>query len=254
VLKADGVNCEQETAHAFEQAGATPEIVHVNALAAGEADLDRFEALALPGGFSYGDDVASGQILAVELMNEAEVSKQLVEFVHDRKKPVIGICNGFQVLVRTGLVPRGEFTKVGATLVENVSGHFESRWVELVTNPDHRCVFLDDVPQALELPVAHREGRFVTDREGYRELFEGDQVVFSYAANGSPTEDFPANPNGSEYAVAGVTDRTGLVLGLMPHPERFTYPVQYVNSGRSPVTTAHGLQIFESMVGHLKAR
>jgi len=219
VLRAAGTNCELETAHAFERFGATTVTTHVNALLAAPEALHRHHVLAIPGGFSYGDDVAAGAVLACEL--RAHLAETLHRFVAGGGL-VLGICNGFQVLARLGLLPGLErpLGVVEVSVTDNVSRKYEDRWVRLAVGA-RRCVFVGEM-EPPELPLAHAEGRIVCrDDTVRRRLHEEDRVVFRYAdADGRPTLDYPANPNGSVDAIAGLTDGTGRVLGLMPHPER----------------------------------
>ncbi len=216
ILKADGTNCELETAHACRLAGAEADIVPVNRLRWREARLEGFDGLIVPGGFSYGDDVVSGKVLAVELMTS--LADQLGAFVA-AGKPVLGICNGFQVLVRTGLLPFGDLGQMRVTLTANERGRYECRWVTVVRVGEGP--FVGPLPERMALPVAHGEGRFWADRTTLGQVEAGGLVALRYAdADGRPTQAFPHNPNGSLNAIAGVTDPSGRVLGLMPHPER----------------------------------
>jgi phosphoribosylformylglycinamidine synthase subunit PurQ / glutaminase len=219
VLRAAGTNCDAETAHAFGKFGAQATALHVNRLLAEPALLARHHVLALPGGFAYGDDAGAGAVLACEL--GAVLAEPLTRFVEEGGL-VLGICNGFQALVRLGLLP-GLDEPLGVqdvSLADNDSLKYEDRWVSLAIT-SRRCVFVGDMP-APELPVAHGEGRIVCRDETVRQrLHADDRIVFRYCgADGEPTQRYPANPNGSEDAIAGLTDRTGRVLGLMPHPER----------------------------------
>lgn len=221
VLKTDGINCEAEMGYAFEVAGADPEIVHINQLRDGSRRLADYGALAIPGGFSYGDDIASGRVLANELTTH--LSDQLQTFV-DQEKPVLGICNGFQVLVRTGLLPYGSVGVQKMTLDENEAGHFECRWIDLKVG-ESVCRFVrqeDYEGIAIPMQVAHGEGRFIGRGTETRDLAASRQVVFQYTTPSleRPAGAFPANPNGSDLDIAGICDPTGLILGMMPHPER----------------------------------
>jgi phosphoribosylformylglycinamidine synthase len=209
VLRTAGTNCEVETAHAFAVAGAEPVILHINALRSEPARLREVQMLAIPGGFSYGDDVASGRIFANELMSA--LRDELLSFI-DRGGYAIGICNGFQVLVKAGLLPRldGE-ARQQATLTHNTSGRYTDRWVRLEPRPG-RCAWIPD-DEPVELPVAHAEGRFMADDAVLARLEAAGQVPIRYHADD--------NFNGSAGRVAGLCDPTGRVFGLMPHPERF---------------------------------
>jgi phosphoribosylformylglycinamidine synthase len=220
VLKTDGINCDMEMAHAFETAGASPEYVHVNQLRSGEAKLSDFSILAIPGGFSYGDDIASGKVLANELTSF--LSDQLQEFA-DKEKPILGVCNGFQVLVRTGLLPDRSIGTQTATLAENEIGRFECRWINLAAG-ESACRFVrlaeyEDSP--IPIQTAHGEGRFFADDTSINRLLTNGQVVFQYITeeSGAP-KGYPDNPNGSLEDIAGICDEKGVILGMMPHPER----------------------------------
>ncbi len=245
VLFAAGTNCDAEAMHAFELAGATPERVHINQLKSGERRLADFQVLMIPGGFSYGDYIASGRILANELRFKLE--EDLVEF-HARKKPILGVCNGFQVLVKAGMLPAFDrlFEPQSVTLETNDSGRFEDRWVWLRTEPTG-CIFTRGLPELIELPVAHAEGRFVAPGVLPR-LNAGRQVVFRYVTPGGDEAGYPENPNGSVQGVAGICDASGLVFGLMPHPERFVRREQHPRWHREPLTTPVGIRIFENAV------
>jgi phosphoribosylformylglycinamidine synthase I len=219
VLRAAGTNCEAETAHAFEVFGAKATTLHINRLLEQPDLLSEHHVLAFPGGFAYGDDVAAGAVWACEM--RSRLGEPIEAFVKDGGL-VLGICNGFQALVRLGLLP-GLSATLGVqemSLTDNISHKYEDRWVDLVVT-SRRCVFAPE-EDTLTVPVAHAEGRLVCrDDDVTRRLVEEDRVVFRYAgADGRPTQDYPQNPNGSVDAIAGLTDGTGRVLGLMPHPER----------------------------------
>ncbi len=252
VLRTDGINCDEETFYAFEKAGAECRMVHVNQLRRGEERLSTYQILALPGGFSYGDDVHSGKILAVELTSF--LREQLLEFVNAGKL-VLGICNGFQVLVRTGLLPYRNLGEIKAALISNDSGHFECRWVNLVVERSH-CVFTRGMEGAvIHAQVAHGEGKFYTDPATMQEIENRGQVAFRYAAaGGMPSMDYPDNPNGSLNAVAGICDSTGRIMGMMPHPERYVEKTQHPDWRRMPCADAapHGLVIFKNAVAYIR--
>lgn len=220
VLKTDGINCEVEMAHAFSVAGGNPEIVHVNQLRDGSKNMRNFGALAVPGGFSNGDDIASGRVLATELTSH--LSDQLQEFIAD-EKPVLGVCNGDQVLMKTGVLPFNELGQQSATLIDNKIGRFECRWVDLAVGRSV-CKFAqaEDFPdQPIPMQSAHAEGLFYAYPEVISRLYSGGQVVFTYATpDGAAADGYPENPNGSLRNIAGICDPTGLILGMMPHPER----------------------------------
>jgi phosphoribosylformylglycinamidine synthase subunit PurQ / glutaminase len=248
VLRAAGTNCDAETAFAFERFGARAAALHVNRLLAEPALLQQHHVLALPGGFAYGDDAGAGAVLACEM--GAALAQPLKAFVADGGL-VLGICNGFQALVRLGLLP-GLEEPLGVqevSLADNDSLKYEDRWVRLAIT-SRRCVFVGDMPEP-ELPVAHGEGKIVPRDERVRQrLVADDRVVFRYcAADGRPTQDYPANPNGSEDAIAGLTDATGRVLGLMPHPERALFGYHHpdwtrTSRGGTPPDLGPGAALF----------
>ncbi|MDD4334608.1 MAG: phosphoribosylformylglycinamidine synthase I, partial [Desulfotomaculaceae bacterium] len=186
-----------------------------------------YQILALSGGFSYGDDVHSGKILAVELTSF--LKEHLAEFVN-KGKLVIGICNGFQVLVRTGLLPYRRLGEIKTTLMVNDSSHFECRWVNLLVEKT-RCVFTRGMAgRVINVQVANGGGKFYTTPDTLRDIENQGQVVFRYVGNdGSPTLLYPANPNGSLNAIAGICDSTGRIMGMMPHPERCVGKTQHPN-------------------------
>jgi len=247
ILKTDGINCDEETAHAFNIAGGRSRTVHVNELREGEDNLNKYQILAIPGGFSYGDDIASGKVLSVEL--NTYLGDQLDDFIHRNHGLVLGICNGFQVLVRTGLLPFGTMGEMDATLTHNESGHFESRWINLVIEDDNACVFMEGMNGTVNYQVAHGEGRFYAPESELERIENEKLVVMRYCTpTGEPTQDYPLNPNGSLHAIAGITDPSGRILGLMPHPERFVQKTHHPNWRRNPDIQPQGLPLFEQMV------
>jgi phosphoribosylformylglycinamidine synthase I len=217
VIRTAGTNCNEETAFAFNRLGAYVDQVHINALISGAYQLSDYHILALPGGFSYGDDIASGRILANEL--RLKFGEDIKKFIRDGKL-IIGICNGFQILAKAGILP-GLGWKAGqeATLFHNDSAKFESRWVHLKV--ESRCVWTKGMSAQIYLPVAHGEGKFIPkEKKVLDALAANNQIVFRYcsAEGGKPA--YPDNPNGAVEDIAGICDTTGRVLGLMPHPER----------------------------------
>jgi phosphoribosylformylglycinamidine synthase len=254
VLRAPGANCDLESAFAFERAGAAAERVHVNRLLERAGLLDNFQILCLPGGFSYGDDLGAGRILGNQIRHH------LRDALHEFKaagKLVLGICNGFQILVKSGLLLDDDATgHPAATLTNNDSGKFEDRWINLRT-AGNKCIFFWGIEQ-MYLPVAHAEGKFVPrDAATFRALEAAGQLVLRYSTVGgdgagkAPAAEiaYPANPNGSAGAVAGVCDSTGRVCGLMPHPERHIDPTQHprwTREARGP--EGDGLQVFRNAV------
>ncbi|HNR33326.1 MAG TPA: phosphoribosylformylglycinamidine synthase subunit PurQ [Candidatus Hydrogenedentes bacterium] len=247
-----GINCEHETAHAFHLAGAETAFVHLNDLVADPARLHEFHILAVPGGFSFGDDVASGKILANRL--RFKLGEPIAEFLAAGKL-AIGICNGFQVMVKMGILPlfNGAFRQE-VTVTHNDSGRFEDRWVRLTADPGTRCVWSQGIT-GLELPIRHGEGKFIPRDDAVLERLRANgQVVFRYAGpDGAPARGaYPANPNGAVDDIAGICDPSGRVLGLMPHPEAFVARTQHPRWTREEFPEeGAGLQVFRNAVGHL---
>jgi phosphoribosylformylglycinamidine synthase len=252
VLRAPGTNCDRETAFAFEQAGAETAALHVNELLAHPDRLSRVSGLVLPGGFSHGDDLGAGTILGTRIRSRlVDGVRRLV----DRGGVVLGICNGFQVLAKTGLVPGFDGTTArSVTLAQNESARYEDRWVTLEATSD-RCVFLRK-GERYEVPVAHAEGRLLPLDEGVRERLHRDgHVALRYLGpDGGHPAPYPWNPNGAVDDVAGITDATGRVLGLMPHPERHQFPWQSprFHRGEAPAVP-DGLRLFRHAVEHLRS-
>lgn len=251
ILRSDGTNCDEELYYAFEKFSGAPEYVHVNELRAKSKRLKAYKILALPGGFSYGDDIASGKVLAVELISF--LKDQLRDFV-EGKGLVFGVCNGFQTLVRTGLLPFNTLGKMHTTLTLNDSGHFECRWIK-VKIEDSKCLFLNGSEKILDMAVNHGEGKFYAEETTIKIVESQNLVTFRYVdESGNPIQKYPANPNGSMNAIAGVTDPTGRILGIMPHPEKFVDLTQHPNWRRSQYqnVTPHGSVIFENMIKFAK--
>jgi len=249
VLRAPGTNCDHETAHAFERAGAIARRVHVRALAEKPGLFDDVQILCLPGGFSYGDDIASGRIFALELA--LRLGDALRSF-RDRGGLVLGICNGFQVLLQTGLLLADDAGRPRASLAPNRTGQFVDRWVRLAVR-GMKCPFLHGLDAPFDLPIAHGEGRFVAASQADLEAFDtAGQLVLRYAADPAGRS---TNPNGAQADVAGACDATGRVFGLMPHPERFIDATQHPAwSGRLDAAAAGaGLAVFANAVKAVSA-
>src|SRR3989338_5682271 len=250
ILRTAGTNCDKETAFAFELAGAETELVHINELTAGRKRLSDYHILAIPGGFSYGDDIASGKILANELRFKLE--EEIKKFIDDGK-PVIGICNGFQILVKAGFLPNlaGDFKTIEATLTLNDSARFEDRWARLAKKEKSKCVWTELAGDQIELPVAHGEGKFIPrDERVLKALKDEGLVVFEYVDERGLKKGYPYNPNGSIENIAGISDQTGRIFGLMPHPERHVDRHQHPQWTRRQFKEGpgDGLAIFKSGV------
>jgi phosphoribosylformylglycinamidine synthase len=249
ILRAAGTNCDLELEHGFALAGAHPERLHINTLAEAPDRLKDYKIIAIPGGFSYGDDVSAGRIFANQLL--FVLGSRLIEFV-DRGGLVIGICNGFQILLKMGLLPGGDGLRQRATFAANDSARFEDRWVRLKCNAK-RSVWIQG-NGVIELPIAHGEGKFVPgDDRDLGAIRTNDQIALRYCDEGGEPSSYPANPNGSVDGVAGLCDPTGRVLGLMPHPERFIYETQHPNwTRRDRSFELDGLKILRNGVSSLR--
>jgi phosphoribosylformylglycinamidine synthase subunit PurQ / glutaminase len=245
VLRAPGTNCDEETAHAFAVAGGLPERLHVNRVLELPRKLEEFQVLCIPGGFSYGDDIAAGRILGNQMQHH--LADALLAF-RDAGKLILGVCNGFQVLLKTNLLAAADERGPTATLTLNDSGHFEARWVSLAVIPS-KCVFLQGIQQ-MDLPVAHAEGKFVTrDEQVFQRMESAGQFVLRYRGAGQSPVPYPANPNGAMGDVAGICDATGRVFGLMPHPERFIDHTQHPQWTRQPRREGgDGIHVFQNAV------
>ncbi len=251
VLFAAGTNCDQESAYAFSLVGAAAHVVHVNRLRSGQERLADYQILLIPGGFSYGDYIASGRILANELKHF--LRDQFERFVADGKL-VLGICNGFQVLVKCGLLPAFErpFEPQTVTLDTNDSGRYEDRWVHLHVE-DSPAVFTRNIESPMYLPVAHAEGKFIARSPVVlARLGVARQVCLRYTTLTGEPPVFPDNPNGSEENIAGICNPTGRVFGLMPHPERFVRREQHPRWHRERVDEPHGIAIFRNAVEYAR--
>ena len=256
ILRTAGTNCDQETAHAFELAGSPTTFLHVNRLLENPAQLHEFQLLAIPGGFSYGDDIAAGRIFANQIRHH--LAEAFAAFI-EAQKPIIGICNGFQVLVKTDLLPGAVAGRSGqnCTLTNNDCGRFVDRWIHLAGR-SNRCIWTAGIDR-LELPIAHGEGKFVPADDAVRQaLWDNDQVALVYTRpdGSSANGEFPYNPNGSVDDIAGVCDRSGLVFGLMPHPERYVSTMQHPawtrEKPRILSDEGAGLRVFRNAVRHAK--
>ncbi|MBL7665943.1 MAG: phosphoribosylformylglycinamidine synthase I [Bacteriovoracaceae bacterium] len=238
VICGDGLNCERESARAFELVGAKVDIIHINQL----KSLKNYQVLVIPGGFSFGDEISSGQVLALKL--KYQLADELKNFVESGKL-VLGICNGFQALVKLGLLPK-PFEPRTMTLTNNTQKQFLNRWVDLEIGAKSPCIFTKDMA-TLKLPIRHGEGKIVfkgdesQQKKYYEELKKNHQIVFTY------TEDV----NGSYQKIAGVCDPTGHILGLMPHPEAAINQL-LMPYGEKKNTAGPALKIFENAVSYFQ--
>jgi phosphoribosylformylglycinamidine synthase len=229
VLTGYGLNCDYETAYAFELAGASAERVHINSIIDAPARLDHFHILVFIGGFSWGDDHGAGVVQAIRF--KTKLGRKLIEFA-GAGKLILGICNGFQSLVNLGLLPGfdGDYKTRSVALTFNDCGNFRDDWIHLAVNPASPCIFTNGLDR-LELPVRHGEGKFYSDKATIGRLFEQNLIALQYAfPDGRPADrTFPVNPNGSEKDIAGICDPTGRIFGLMPHPEAFNHFTNHPN-------------------------
>ena len=250
VLRAAGINCDQESRSACEKVGFRADVVHVNRILENKGLLKDFHFLIVPGGFSFGDDLGAGKVLANEL--KAKLMPELREFVRDGKL-VMGICNGFQILVKAGILPDPmDGSSSQLTLANNDSGKFEDRWIRLKVSST-KSEFLK-VEEVIDLPIAHGEGKFLpSDAQSMKRWEQGGQLVLKYVDLEGRDAGYPWNPNGSTSGVAGICDPTGRVLGLMPHPERFqdaTNHPQWTRRGAD--IRPDGLKFFQNAFEYVK--
>ena len=221
ILRAPGTNCDEETAFAFEQAGAVVSLVYISQLIDCTKQLKDYQIMVIPGGFTYGDDLGAGKVLANEI--KLKLSPDIEKFVNGGRL-ILGICNGFQALVKAGFLPGlSPQNKQILTLAANDSGRFECRWVYLMANQESRCIFTRGIKR-LYLPVAHGEGKVVADPKVLPNL---DVALYYTDEQGSTKAGYPYNPNGSVEDIAGISDATGRIFALMPHPERFIRASQH---------------------------
>ena len=245
ILRTAGTNCDRELAAGFRLAGGEPEVVHLNRVLAEPSMLDQADILALPGGFSYGDDIAAGRIFATRLTHDLRAP---LERLVTRGVPILGICNGFQVLVKAGLLPDPSAWTQQVSLVDTRRGRFDTRWVDLEAPADSRCIWTRGLPPRFLMPAANAEGRFVAPPEVLAALEANGQVALRYAVGTAGAEG-----NGSDGNIAGICDASGRVFGLMPHPERDVRPGGAPGSARSGDTgTPIGLRVLRAAVEHVR--
>ena len=265
VLAGYGLNCDHETAYAFELAGAKATRVHINSLINGDVKLEDFQIMVFVGGFSWGDDHGAGVIQAVRF--KTSLGEKLKKFINNGNL-VLGICNGFQTLVNLGLLPgfNHDYSKRSVALTFNDCGNFRDDWVNLKVNSASPCIFTKEMDY-LELPIRHGEGKFYSDVSTIERLVSNSQVAIQYSmpdgeiANGA----FPYNPNGSVLDIAGICDQTGRIFGLMPHPEAYNHPTNHPDWTRKKEELKRqgkvfemgptiGLRIFQNAVDFIRNR
>jgi phosphoribosylformylglycinamidine synthase len=247
ILRGPGTNCDVETAFAFQQAGTITSLVHISQLIRREQQLKDYQIMVIPGGFTYGDDLGAGKVLANEL--SLKLGQDVSRFIASGRL-IMGICNGFQVLVKAGILPGPvSARRQTLTLTTNDSGRFECRWVHLVANKNSRCVFTRGIDH-LYLPVAHGEGKVIADAEALVNL----DVALSYTDDrGNAAGGYPHNPNGSVNNIAGICDSTGRIFALMPHPERHIRGSQHPGWTGGQNGDGDGRKIFGNAVEWIKS-
>lgn len=250
ILYTEGINRDQESLMAFEMAGALPERVHLNQLKSGEKKLRDYQILFFPGGFSYGDHLFSAKIWAGKFL---AYFKDDLQAFSDGKGLILGICNGFQFLVRTGLLPFVNLGKIESTLTFNASNHFESRWIRVRVEPS-ACEWMRSLEgKILRMPTSHGEGRFLAPDEAMKQIEANGQIALRYIdAEDQPTQHYPENPNGSSKAIAGLVSPNGRVFGAMPHPECNTRFNHHPNWNDPAQRGGECLELFKNAVGYFQ--
>ncbi len=264
VITGNGTNCEVEAAHACRLGGFDEAVIaHIAELLSGEIRLDDFHFLNLTGGFLDGDDLGSAKAQANRLRyakvdeREEHLLDQLLRFI-DAGKPILGVCNGFQLMVKMGLLPGsgGSSLEQVATLTHNDCGRFQDRWVYLKTDPASPSVFTRGIAKGIYLPIRHGEGKFVTASPEVLARIERENLAvlkYSDASYGAPAMEFPLNPNGSENAIAGICDATGRLMGLMPHPEAFVHRTSHPRWTREELPEeGDGLVLFKNAAEYVR--
>lgn len=263
ILTGYGINCEEETAKSFEISGAQTKIIHINDLIESPKQLNDYQILAIPGGFSYGDDTGAGNALANKIKNN--LKSEILAFAQ-KDKLIIGICNGFQVLANTGLAPatNNQYGKQEVALMHNTTARYECRWVNL-KNTSKKCIWTKGI-DLLHVPIAHGEGNFYAEPDILKQIKQNDQIVFKYTKpDGSPAKnEFPYNPNGAMEDIAAICDESGRILGIMPHPERFysftnapDWPLkkeELIRAGKPLPKQGKGLKLFENAVKYFTCK
>ncbi len=242
VITGYGINADNELVQAFKMCGASAQRVHINDLIADPNLLLQFHIAGFAGGFSFGDHLGSGLVYAH--LFKKNLQKTLDAFIESGKL-IIGICNGFQVLVKMGVLPntKGNWEQE-VSLIHNKSGLFQDEWVTLTFNEKSPCVWTKGLAD-MEVPIRHGEGRFITENEEtFNRLKESNLLAIKYSGK---------NPNGSEGNVAGITDTTGRILGLMPHPEAFIFPQNHPQWTRKKIEEASGLKIIQNGVDYIQS-
>ncbi len=240
VLTGEGINCEKETAFAFEKAGGVPTILTINELIKNPSRLFDFHILAIPGGFSYGDEIGSGQVFSLKL--KSFLGEELKKFI-SQKRPVLGICNGFQILMKLDVFNIDGQRKMG--LAPNISGKFINKWTGVKVGENSKCIWTKSLQNTAILPIRHGEGRIVfkenEESDSYDSLLKNGQIALTYE------EDV----NGSYSQIAGVCDPTGVVFGLMPHPEADLFKATHAVDNKNPLDKSWGFGIFKNAIDYI---
>lgn len=264
ILTGFGINCEEEMSAAYRLAGADSQVLHINEIFLKNVSIHNYDILNFPGGFSFGDDIASGKILANKIkykkLNSGKTFlDEILKFLKDGKF-ILGICNGFQILVKLGLLPNINKTiKQEVTLTMNDSGKFEDRWVYCKVHPQVTTPFLKGI-NLMRLPVRHGEGKLIiSDNKIKNHILENSLNCLSYSdLDGNITDKYPMNPNGSELNCAGLSNETGQILGIMPHPEAYLSLYNNPNwsqiKRKNPKETeeGEGLKLFKNIVRYIE--
>ena len=251
ILTGYGINCDYETQHAFKMVGADAKRIHINDIIDGLKKLEDYQIIAFPGGFSFGDDIASGKVLANKL--KFNIFQDLKKFIEDGKL-MIGICNGFQAMVKMGLIPAFDksYNTQSVTLTFNDSGRFEDRWVYLKENPKSNCIFTKGLGNVY-LPVRHGEGKFVADEKTLQKLIGNGHVALRYVDKMGNPAGYPWNPNGSIGNIAGICDETGRIFGMMPHPEAYLHRTNHPRWTRERLSEEGiGVKVFRNAVEFIR--
>jgi len=249
IITGYGINTDYESEEAFRLVGANPVRIHINDLISGKDNLENYQIMMVPGGFSYGDHLGSGKVLANKFrFNLREDLKKFIE----ADKLIIGVCNGFQILVKMGILPAldGEYFSQSVTITYNKSDQFESRWVSMKPNQKSPCIWTQNLKTQLDAPVRHGEGNFIPKNQDIlRKLWDKNLVAFTYHPN-----TYPNNPNGSTDGIAGICNESGLIFGMMPHPECHLIPQHHPQWTRNNNPETTGLVIFKNAVSYAQKK
>jgi phosphoribosylformylglycinamidine synthase I len=247
ILTGFGINSDYESQYAFQLAGAeNVKRVHINKFINKRDSLEKYQILMVPGGFAFGDDLGSGRVLANKF--RFSLRSELTNFINEDKL-IFGVCNGFQVLVKMGVLPAfdGKYYEQSVSLIENNSGQFEDRWVKMKVHKS-KCIWTKNIDTEIELPVRHGEGRFIVkDNSILKRLWDEELIGLTYIPN-----EYPSNPNGAVDGIAGICNESGLIFGMMPHPECHLFKYHHPKWTRGYNPSVNGLKIFENAVNYAR--